>query len=612
MRHGRFVFTVVFLLLHLSSGALLGQERALGRYDFQHYYNYDELTAFMTDIHNAYPELTTLTSLATSQMGREVWMLVVNNPATGAPEEKPGFFANQIHAGEVIAAASGQYTIWYLLSRYGEDDEVTRIVDNLSLYLVPRLDVDGAEAYLTGMPAGVDPNPVDSDSDGLFDEDPPQDIDGDGFIVQMRQVDPLGEWKASSEDPRIMVRRMADETQGTFYTTYTEGIDDDGDEEYNEDSFSSRFLSNRNYPWNWQPDVLQGGGGKFPMEESITRAEVDFVAANPHIAIYLQHHCCGRIILRPPTTGPDADFRFRNDLEVYQVATARALEHSGWNLGTSVFDWDQARQAGANRKRTQAYRDKDGNIRNAPYGMYPIPETNGLDFSDPSNWDQRDRGYFAYGSSLETMYLVFGIFSLADEHWREPDYNWDGLVTEIERLKWSDEELDGALFIDWHEFEHPTLGAVEIGGWKRSKVSPPEGELVERECEAGNRYTVYLATLAPRVEISVGEVEVVDQAAGLYQVDLSVKNLGALRTATEQGEWLGVVEPVLLEVLPSDNVEILSGEIRVDLGQINGASESEKITYLLRLTAPASAGTLDVSVWSQRAGRDSAVVGIGR
>ena len=615
MRYGRPVSGIVFLLVLLSSGVLAGQagrERALGRYDFRHYYTYDELTAFLTDIHNAYPELTTLTSLATSPMGREVRMLVINNPATGAPGEKPGFFANQIHAGEVIAAASGQYTIWHLLSRYGEDAEVTRIVDNLTLYLVPRLDVDGAEAYLTGMPAGTDPDPVDEDSDGSFDEDPPQDLDGDGFIVQMRKVDPLGQWKTSTEDPRILERRMADETAGTFYKTYTEGIDDDGDEEYNEDGFSSRFLSNRNYPGNWQPDVIQRGGGSYPMEESITRAEVDFVSANPHIAIYLQHHCCGRIILRPPTTTSDAEFRFRNDLDVFRVATARALERSGWNLATSVFDWDQAEEAGANRKRSQTYRDKEGNIRNAPTGMYPIPESSDLDFSDPANWDQRDRGYFAWGSSLETMYNLFGIFALADEHWREPDYNWDGLVTEVERLKWNDEEMDGALFVDWHSFEHPTLGAVEIGGWKRTKVSPPEGELVERECEAGNRYTVYLATLAPRVELSVGDVEAIDEQAGLYRVEISVKNIGALRTATEQAEWLRAVEPVRLEVAPSENVEILSGEKRVDLGQINGAAESEKTTYVLRVTDPAAEATVAVSVWSQRAGRDSAVVRIGR
>jgi hypothetical protein len=549
--------------------------------------------------------LTELRSLNKTPMGRDVWMLVINNPKTGKPEEKPGFFVNQIHAGEVIAAASSQYTIWHLLRLYGKDDEVTKIVDSLSMYFVPRLDMDGAEAYLTGKPAGQDPTPVDNDSDGKFDEDAPQDLDGDGFIVQMRKKDPQGEWKISSEDARIMVRRMADETSGTFYTIYTEGIDDDGDGKYNEDSYSTGFLSNRNYPGNWQPDVIQGGGKRFPMEESTTRAEVDFVASSPHLAIYLQHHCCGRVILRPPTTVADREFKFQNDLDVFRVITTRALEKSGWNLATSVFDWDQAQVPGANRKSTQVYRDKDGKIRNAPEGMYADSGADSLDFSVPSNWDQRDRGYFAWGSSIETMYNLFGIYSLADEHWREPDYNGDGLVTERERLKWNDEEMSGQIFISWHAFKHPTLGDVEIGGWKRAKVSPPEGPLVEKECEAGNHYTLYLASLAPRVRVKAGGVKAIDQKAGLYQVELSVENLGALRTATEQAEWLKVVKPVVLDVQADANLEVLSGDVRAELGQVRGNAESRKITYVLRVKDPSKRATLKASVWSQRAGRDA-------
>ncbi len=138
-------------------------------------------------------------------------MLSINNPGTGKAEEKPGFFSNQIHSSEVIASMSCAYSIWYLLENYGKDAEVTRLVDDLSWYFVPRLDVDGAEAYLTGKPAGEDPNPEDSDGDSLFDEDPSEDIDGDGYIVQMRQKDPKGTMKISDKDPRSMIRKAPDE-----------------------------------------------------------------------------------------------------------------------------------------------------------------------------------------------------------------------------------------------------------------------------------------------------------------------------------------------------------------------------------------------------------------
>ncbi|UCC41537.1 MAG: hypothetical protein JSV96_09035 [Candidatus Aminicenantes bacterium] len=602
-----FVLVSLIVLLHFpfsSADGKVKKVKALGKYDFYHYYLYDELTDYLKDINQSYPQLTELKSLCKSQMGRDVWMLVINNPKTGKPENKPGIFLNQIHSSEVIASMSSVYTIWYLLENYGKKKDITKIVDNLVWYIIPRLDVDGAEAYLTGKPAGKDPNPEDNDKDFKFDEDPPEDIDGDGFIIQMRKKDPKGEMKISKEDPRMMTRKAPDETGGTYYKMYSEGIDNDGDGKINEDSFSTRFLSNRNYPGNWRPNIVQRGGGKYPMEESITRAEVDFAAGHPNIAIYVQHHCCGRVILRPPTTYSDKEFKNRSDLELYKVASARCLEHSGWGLATSVFDWNWPRGT-PNRKPTQIYRDKKGKIRNAPQGMYP--EEDNSEFGCSScGWEdesQNDRGYFAWGSSIETMYELFGIFSLADEHWNPPDYNKDGRVTEKERLKWNDEEMEGKMFIDWHLFKHPTLGDVEIGGWRRRKVSPPEGELIQKECEMGNNYKIYLAGLAPQLKF--GEAKVTDKKGGIYQVDITVENKGFLPTATEQAQKLNILEPVLLEVEPTDNVEILLGESKVKLGHIKGNSESKKITYMLRVKDSSQKAVLNATVRSQKAGRDS-------
>jgi hypothetical protein len=340
------------------------------------------------------------------------------------------------------------------------------------------------------------------------------------------------------------------------------------------------------------------------MEERITRSEVDFVASHPNIAIYVQHHCCGRTILRPPTARPDADFANKADLELFRIAGARALEKTGWGLATSVYDW-RFPEGTPDRKPTQTYRDKDGKIRNAPQGMYPdsgsAPDFNGLFRAD--DCPLCDRGYYAWGSSMETMYELFGIFSMGDEHWESPDYNKDGDITEEERLRWNDWEMGGRLFVNWHTFKHPTLGDVEIGGWIRAKNSPPEGELIQKECEMGTNFVVYLAGLAPKVKI--GNADIKDKKGGVYQVEIGVVNEGLIPTATQQAEALRLAEPVMIEIVPNENVEILFGDLKANLPQIKGRSEAKKTPLVVRVKDASKRAALRVSVKSQKAGRDT-------
>ena len=606
---GKIVFMVVIGFFLAFSTAQGGADKveALGKYDFYHYYDYEELTNYLKDINKAYPEMTELSSLAKSGMGRDVWLLTINNPKTGKAEDKPGLFINQIHAGEVIAAMSNLYTIWYLLDNHGKDDYVTSIVDRNVWYMVPRLDVDGADSYLKQKPSGKDPDPVDDDGDFLFDEDPPEDIDEDGVIVQMRQKDPMGEWKVSEKDPRILLRKAPDEVGGTYYKIYSEGIDNDGDGKINEDSFARGFLSNRNYPGNWKPDSVQRGGKRFPMQEGITAAEVAFVDAHPNIAIYVQSHCCGRVILRPPTTARDTEFAHGADLRLYQVAAARALEHSGWQLATSVFEW-RFPPGTPDKKPTQVYRDKEGKLKNLPEGMRPEEEEEPTFYlwSGEDEY-QSDRGYFAWGSSLETMYNIFGVFSFADEHWRHPDYNGNGEISERERLKWNDEEMGGKIFVDWHAYDHPTLGEVEIGGWIRNKMSPPEGELIQKEAEMGNAYKMYFGGLTPHLEIT-NEIE--DKEGGVYQIDITVENSGFLPTALQHAQQVKIAKPVVLEVEPGDNLEILLGEKKLDLGHIGGNSKSEEIIFIVRKKNTSGRAVLNVTAAAPRAGKDTKAITI--
>ncbi len=83
------------------------------------------------------------------------------------------------------------YLAHYLLTRYGQDPDVTRLIDTRTVYIVPRADPDGAEVALTGRvdwdPASA-PGARDADGDGRLGEDGPEDINGDGRILRMRRA----------------------------------------------------------------------------------------------------------------------------------------------------------------------------------------------------------------------------------------------------------------------------------------------------------------------------------------------------------------------------------------------------------------------------------------
>ena len=111
-----------------------------------------------------------------------------------------------------------------LVEGYGTDPKITRILDEQIVYVVPRLNPDGAELALAAKPSfirsGTRPYPSTEKQDGLHEED----IDGDGRILQMRIADPTGDWKVSDRDPRLMVKRGPDEEGGQYYRLFDEGL----------------------------------------------------------------------------------------------------------------------------------------------------------------------------------------------------------------------------------------------------------------------------------------------------------------------------------------------------------------------------------------------------
>mgnify|MGYP002682603940 CR=1 FL=1 len=192
-----------------------------------------------------------------SHEGRDIPLVILTNRATGPDAEKPAFWLDaNIHATELTASMAALYFINKMVNAYGSDPKVTRILDEQVVYVVPRLNPDGAELALAETPkyvrSGTRPYPFEEKRDGLHTED----IDGDGRILQMRIADPTGDWKVSDRDPRLMIKRGPDEDGGTYYRMFPEGLVEDYDGHIITMAPPVAGLDfNRNFPGRVHPDI---------------------------------------------------------------------------------------------------------------------------------------------------------------------------------------------------------------------------------------------------------------------------------------------------------------------------------------------------------------------
>ncbi|MEM9186150.1 MAG: M14 family metallopeptidase, partial [Planctomycetota bacterium] len=260
--------------------------RVPARWNF--YRDYAQATGLLKQIAAAHPEWCRLESLGTSHGGRELWVMTITNQSgdAGSESRRPAFWIDGgIHANEVQAVDVVLYTAWYLAETAGRSGFTTRLLNERVIYLMPMMSPDSRDAHMyrpntTNSPRGGQ-MPVDDDRDGLFDEDPAEDLDGDGSITQMRVRDPNGRYKPHPDYPNYMVPIGADEDPpaGERFTLLgSEGFDNDGDGRVNEDG-DGYYDPNRDWAWQWQPGYVQRGAYRYPFSIKANRLVAEFITA---------------------------------------------------------------------------------------------------------------------------------------------------------------------------------------------------------------------------------------------------------------------------------------------------------------------------------------------
>lgn len=156
-------------------------------------------------------------------------------------------------------------------------------LERFTWYLVPTLNADALDHYFENPLWNNTRNarPHNDDMDDLVDEDGPDDLNKDGFITQMRVVDPMGIWIPEEADARFMRKANTAKGEKGMYKLYTEGLDNDGDGVFNEDP-KGGINSGINFPHLFKANTATGG--VWPGSEPEVYALMRFIYARPEIA----------------------------------------------------------------------------------------------------------------------------------------------------------------------------------------------------------------------------------------------------------------------------------------------------------------------------------------
>ena len=514
---------------------------------FDQFYRHAELTRLLQDYAAAAPQIVGLSSIGQSFEGRDIWLLTLGNRRSGEDIDRPALWIDgNIHAAELTACTACLYWLHQLLHAYEAGDAQARqLLDTRVVYMVPRLNPDGAELALADRPrhirSSTRPYPYDEEPiDGLTVED----VDGDGRMLSMRIPDPHGPYKKHPADPRLMTPREPGEFGGEYYRLMPEGTlkNFDGIKISTNPDREGLDL-NRNFPAYWRQEYEQKGAGPYPTSEPEVRAMVQFITAHPNIGAAVSFHTHSGVILRPMGTQSDDDMT-PEDLWVYKRFSDLGAKLTGYPA-ISIFH---------------------------EFKYHPKEIITGT-----QDWVYEHLGALFWTVEIWAPNKEAGIDNYEWIHW----YRDHPVEDDLKLLKWSDEQCGGQAHVDWYPFRHPQLGMVELGGWDRMNFwrNPPP-HLREREAARFPGWLAQIALSLPCLEVLRTEVRALGNDT--WRVRLAVANSGYLpsnvsKRAIERKTARGTVFHIHLP----PGVTLISGKERLEGPHLDGHAPKTSLQAFL-------------------------------
>ncbi len=583
--YNNLITVVCFFLLHLLPISSMAQSGITSG----KYHTNSEVQQLLLKIQESHPSLLKLHTIATSPGGEAVTVIEIGN----SKEVCPAIFVGANFEGDIPFATEGALGLAKMLV------DSAQYTVGIKWYILPLPNPDASKGYFSKIRYGrkVNDFPINNDVDEALNEDGFEDLNGDGWITRMRVKDLTGSWIVSNKDPRIMVMADVKKNERGEYKLYSEGIDNDGDGEYNEDgegginigiAFPHLFPKNNKEAGLWP--------GQTPEVYGIMK----FIYDRPNIAMVYTLGS-SNFCLTPPKTGRKGDPgsegikvppRFINQLgadparsytmneviELFkpvvpsQVEVTPSLVYNYFGLGAALNPMEDdlkfyarlsddykkyLKTKGFNTETVDPSPEKDGSFELWAYFQLGVPSFSMNLFSIPKVKEEKK-----------------------SEKADEPTVKKEGEeLTDKEKalLSYSEREYDKKGFIPWQKYTHPTLGEVEIGGFIPYLESTPKPGMIDSLLNVQLPWLLQLSKKLPVISFASNKITAL--GAGVYKFELFIENKGLLPYPTAIGER--DKQPAPLVVVLDNDTEILEGLKRTPLGRIGG-NQVKKLTWLIK------------------------------
>lgn len=511
------------------------------------YANHARLIASIDSLRRSAPELVSVSDVATSTGGRRIPLVRLGRGAN--VDRRPALLVlANTYGPHLIGSEIALGAIRRLVGAYGTDTAVTRLLDQHTLYVVPRGNPDGAEAFFASptRERARTGAPYDNDRDGSTDEDGPEDLNGDGLITMMRIEDPAGEWMPDPTDPFLMRRANAARGERGRYRVMVEGTDNDKDERFNEDDVGGTDI-NRNFTNDFE---FFTDGGQFPLStpEALGIAE-----------LFQKHENIAAVYVLGPQD----------------------------NLNTA---WTGRRVPGISGR-------PQGTSAGGPFTA-PLPEDDGW-FGETSRRFKRITGLQrgpgsaeAEGDPLSFVYYHMGRFALGSRGWWAPDApadtargaarpeTPDPLSTERATYRWLRSNRPEAI-VAWTAVTHPDFPGqtVEVGGIAPYATINPPAAQIDSTVAKQSRFIQELAGMLPSIQLRDVRVEAVGNR--VWRISAEVVNDGYFPTVSAVGQRVRWPRRVRVDLSLGNNQTLASGRSMQLLNAIRGSGGFTELSWVV-------------------------------